>query len=711
MNWLAPNWIDRAIGAVAPGAGLRRARQRQMMAVLARAYEGAKLGRRTEGWVAAGTGANAEIAPAIARLRDRSRDLVRNNPYAAKAVTALVSNMVGTGLLPRARAATPELAAQADRLWSEFAAVADADGLTDFAGLQALIVRSLVESGEVLVRLRERRVEDGLPVPLAAAGARGRPPRQHEDRGAARRRLRPAGHRVRRPRPPARLLALSDASRRRPRRAGLASGAGRPRAAPLRAAAARAGARRAVVRPGDAEAPRPRRLRRGRAGAEEDRGLLRRLRHRRAGRGDPRQGADRGRRQPHRDLRARDDRVPRAGARREVRQSLRLGRLRRVHAAAAACHRRRRRAHLRAADRRPQPGQLLLDPGRAHRVPPADGGAAVAAPRPRPLPAGLAALRAGGAGRGQAARRRHRRRLDRAALRGGRSDEGHPGRHPRGARRGDDAEGGDRPPGLRAGAGAGRDRRDQRRARCARHHPRHRSPPVDPHRPGEAAHRRSRMPAKPPDPRHVAELPRVGRPAGADPGRRPADAGERRCRAAHRRAGLVDRRRGAPARSLDRQALRRGAVARGGARRPQPAERRRAAPQHPRRLGPARRDRRRRAGLDRPRGRGARRPRHGALLRPGRRRADLARRRLRHRPQRLGRLRGPQLRDHRDRRPAAGLARRRLAAARALRRADRRRRRRRLPRRREQPAQPASPPPIPAISCAAPRRPSPRSPP
>ena len=91
------NWFDRAIGAVAPGAGLRRARQRQMIAVLARAYEGARQGRRTEGWIAAGTGANAEIAPALARLRDRSRDLVRNNPYAGKAVQALVSNMVGVG--------------------------------------------------------------------------------------------------------------------------------------------------------------------------------------------------------------------------------------------------------------------------------------------------------------------------------------------------------------------------------------------------------------------------------------------------------------------------------------------------------------------------------------------------------------------------------------------------------------------------------------
>ena len=159
------NWLDRAIGAVAPGAGLRRARQRQAMAVLARAYEGAKLGRRTEGWVAAGTGANAEIAPAIARLRDRSRDLVRNNPYAAKAVTALVSNMIGTGLLPRAgrrRRSWPPMPTSCGR---RSPLAADADGLTDFCGLQALIVRSLVESGAVLVRLRER-VEDGLPVLL-----------------------------------------------------------------------------------------------------------------------------------------------------------------------------------------------------------------------------------------------------------------------------------------------------------------------------------------------------------------------------------------------------------------------------------------------------------------------------------------------------------------------------------------------------------------
>ncbi|MFZ1415816.1 MAG: phage portal protein, partial [Defluviicoccus sp.] len=121
-------------------------------------------GRRTEGWVVAGTSANAEIGTALVRLRDRTRDLVRNNPYAAKAVQAVVSNLIGTGIMPRARAvlgSEPEdasLSDQADRLWARFAETCDADQLTDFSGLQALIVRSLVESGECLVRVRERRV-------------------------------------------------------------------------------------------------------------------------------------------------------------------------------------------------------------------------------------------------------------------------------------------------------------------------------------------------------------------------------------------------------------------------------------------------------------------------------------------------------------------------------------------------------------------------
>jgi capsid protein len=87
--------------------------------------------------VVAGTSANAEIGTPIARLRDRTRDLVRNNPYAAKAVQAVVSNLVGTGIMPRPRGVDATVNDQADTLWARFAEACDADGLTDFSALRA----------------------------------------------------------------------------------------------------------------------------------------------------------------------------------------------------------------------------------------------------------------------------------------------------------------------------------------------------------------------------------------------------------------------------------------------------------------------------------------------------------------------------------------------------------------------------------------------
>ncbi len=73
------NWLDQTVGFFSPRAGPRRARA--AMNILRRSYEGAELGRRTEGWRAPGSGSNAEIAAILPRLRDRSCDLVRNNPF------------------------------------------------------------------------------------------------------------------------------------------------------------------------------------------------------------------------------------------------------------------------------------------------------------------------------------------------------------------------------------------------------------------------------------------------------------------------------------------------------------------------------------------------------------------------------------------------------------------------------------------------------
>lgn len=125
-----------------------------------RGYEGAKTGRRTSGWIAAGGSANAEIAPAMSLLRNRSRELVRNNPYAAKAMRVLATQRVKTGIIANISDK------KAAKLWLKWINECDADGYFDFYGIQSLLARSEPESGEVLIRFRYRKESDGLSVPL-----------------------------------------------------------------------------------------------------------------------------------------------------------------------------------------------------------------------------------------------------------------------------------------------------------------------------------------------------------------------------------------------------------------------------------------------------------------------------------------------------------------------------------------------------------------
>ena len=163
---MSGNWFDHAIATVAPRAAARRVLARQAFETLTRGYDGAAKGRRTDGWRAPGTSADTEVGVAGALLRDRMRDLVRNNPHAAKAVAVLVNNIVGAGIMPRAASGNDKLDRKVDALFARWSAAADADGQLDFYGLQTLICREMVEAGEVLVRRRQRRAADGLPVPL-----------------------------------------------------------------------------------------------------------------------------------------------------------------------------------------------------------------------------------------------------------------------------------------------------------------------------------------------------------------------------------------------------------------------------------------------------------------------------------------------------------------------------------------------------------------
>jgi len=106
---MSATWFDHAIATVAPRMAARRVMARQAFETLTRGYDGAARGRRTEGWRAPGSSADTEIGVAGALLRDRMRDLVRNNPHAAKAVAVLVNNIIGAGIMPRAASGDDKL--------------------------------------------------------------------------------------------------------------------------------------------------------------------------------------------------------------------------------------------------------------------------------------------------------------------------------------------------------------------------------------------------------------------------------------------------------------------------------------------------------------------------------------------------------------------------------------------------------------------------
>ncbi len=133
-------------------------------------HEAAGRGRRALAWTPGNPGAIAALMATGHELRTKSRDLVRRNAWAAAGLEAFVANAIGTGIKPQSMARdiadADGFRARAHALWWDWVAEADAAGLTDFYGLQALACRAMLEGGECFIRLRPRRLQDGLSVPL-----------------------------------------------------------------------------------------------------------------------------------------------------------------------------------------------------------------------------------------------------------------------------------------------------------------------------------------------------------------------------------------------------------------------------------------------------------------------------------------------------------------------------------------------------------------
>jgi len=116
-------------------------------------FDGAQAVRRLLNWTPGRTGPKAQ-SYAYDTLRARARDLYRNNPIARAAVDRLVNDAVAGGVGCRPHAALPDgLRKRMVTAFEDWAMDADADGVTDFYGLQAAAFREMLIAGECLILL------------------------------------------------------------------------------------------------------------------------------------------------------------------------------------------------------------------------------------------------------------------------------------------------------------------------------------------------------------------------------------------------------------------------------------------------------------------------------------------------------------------------------------------------------------------------------
>lgn len=149
-------------GATPPAIGAAISGTPSGMAAL---HEAASSVRRLKGWKPTDAHINTILRSSGAELLRRSRNLVQTNAYALSAQESFSHNLIGTGIAPTCLL-QGEIREQINELFSIWSDEADADGQTSFYGLQTLAAFSLFEAGEVFVRMRSRRPQDGLSVPF-----------------------------------------------------------------------------------------------------------------------------------------------------------------------------------------------------------------------------------------------------------------------------------------------------------------------------------------------------------------------------------------------------------------------------------------------------------------------------------------------------------------------------------------------------------------
>jgi lambda family phage portal protein len=159
--------IENVIQTISPVWALNRERAKVAFNML-RGYEAAQNGRRGGMQGSNAGSANAESVYALTQLRNKSRELVRNNTYAQRAVHVIATNTIGPGIRP-SHTGTSEL--QSRRIndqWKTWAESTDCDynGQLNFYGLQEQIMKAVAQDGECIIIRRRTRDRNKISIKL-----------------------------------------------------------------------------------------------------------------------------------------------------------------------------------------------------------------------------------------------------------------------------------------------------------------------------------------------------------------------------------------------------------------------------------------------------------------------------------------------------------------------------------------------------------------
>jgi lambda family phage portal protein len=171
---------DGLIGVFSPARATRNRRVRAMddFWLSMTKYDGAVMQAFGDWYRASGESADDALLPELAILRQRSRDLLRNNPVAISNVDALVKNVIGKGLRPQSRIDWQTVGIASDKAkaiqrqievnWRDHCGKAiDFEDTLTFPAMQRMAFRKWAEDGEAFLI---RRYVDPSERPWARYG-------------------------------------------------------------------------------------------------------------------------------------------------------------------------------------------------------------------------------------------------------------------------------------------------------------------------------------------------------------------------------------------------------------------------------------------------------------------------------------------------------------------------------------------------------------